>query len=322
MRIKRTSKAFLLALVVVALAAPAVAVAEPVQQFSFQLQDIQSGGRFTLIFSAHTFDTTGVVPPNPVDNYLRLPVGATLRKEFLSKRFYCDGPALRDAINLDFAHSNIPFTKRVADLRPFIRQLAKSRSRRDRRALANAQACERGRVGFGTAKIDARATRGLEVLDRLVPASFSIFFSRPTVKGAIAGFTVLAAADEDSPITKKYPIVAAVHTALPANFINDPTPDGVYGYRLQLPRPDVAGLIVSIAELRVTTTGLSLLRGECLKTGRGGRCVKRQRRTLFWFTTPPCPPSGEFTFLDFFDYADPLTDITKTFSLACPKFLP
>lgn len=322
MRIAPIWKVIVLALASLLLAGlPTVASAEPVQQFTFQLKDIKSGGRFTLVFSSRTFDTTGGVPPAPVENYLRLPAGARLRREFLTRRFFCDGPALRDAINLlDF--TGTPFTKQVSNLRPFIRQLSKGRTRRERRALANAINCERARIGGGTTKVDARATRGLEVLDQLIPATFSVFFSRPSEPGAIAGFTVLGAANEDSPITRKYPIVAAVHTAINANFFNDPTADGAYGYRLELPTGEISGLRFSLAELSVTTRGLSILRGECLKTGRGGRCVKRQRRTVFWFSTPPCPPSGQFTFLNYFRYAPPLSDITKTFSLACPRFLP
>src|SRR5829696_10374605 len=101
MRSPRTWKLLLLALAGLALAAPAAAVAEPVQQFSFQVKDLKPGGRFTLIFTARSFDTTGAVPPSPTENYLRLPAGATLRREFLTKRWFCDGPALRDAITRD-----------------------------------------------------------------------------------------------------------------------------------------------------------------------------------------------------------------------------
>jgi hypothetical protein len=304
------------------LGAAPVAQAEPVQQFSFQLKNTKPDGRFTLIFLARTFDTTGAVPPDLLSNYMRLPAGAKLRKEFLDRRWFCDGRRLRDAIDRDLEGSGTPFADRVERLPAFIRKLARrpNRSRQERRDLANARTCLRAKIGSGTAQVDARET--IPVLDQLIPSKFSLFFSRPTVKGAIAGFTVVGAADvhSDAPIVKKYPIVGAVHVALTANFFNDPTPDGLYGYKLVLPDSEVNGLEVSIAELRVVNTGLTILKGTCLRKGAGGRCVRRQRKTIFWFTRPTCPSTGVISFLSFFEYAPPQPDITKTLAIPCPRF--
>lgn len=302
------------------LGAAAVAPAEPVQQFSFQLKNTKPDGRFTLIFLARTFDTTGVVPPELLSNYMRLPAGAKLRKEFLNKKWFCDGRALRDAIDRDLEGSGTPFADRVERLPVFIKKLSRATSKRDRRALANAKTCLRARIGSGTANIDARTT--IPALDELIPSKFTLFLSRPTVKGAIAGFTVVGAADlnSDAPIVKKYPIVGAVHVALTANFFNEPSDDGLYGYKLVLPESSVNGLKVSIAELRVVNTGLTIKKGTCLKRDKDGRCARRQKKTLFWFTQPKCPPSGVISFLSFFEYADPQPDITKTLTLACPNF--
>ncbi|MGB2711109.1 MAG: hypothetical protein WBC33_06295 [Conexibacter sp.] len=300
------------------LLAAGAASAEPVQQFSFQLTKIKSDGRFTLIFLARTYDTTGGVPPELLSNYLRIPAGAKLRPEFLNKRWFCDGPALRDALNRDLEDSDKPFADRVANLKPFIAKLRKSTSKRDKRALANALTCDRARIGSGTAQIDARAS--IAALTDLIPSKFSLFFSKPTVPGALAGFTVVGAADANAAIVKRYPIVEAVHVALTANFFDEPTPDGLYGYRLQLPSSNVNGFKVSIAELRVVNTGLTILKGTCLKKNKNGRCTKKQKKTIFWFTQPDCPPSGRISFLSFFEYADPQPDITKTLTLACPNF--
>lgn len=321
MRIERTVKLLLLALAGLALAAPAVVQAEPVNQFNFQVTDIKPGGRFTLLFHATTFDTTGGVPPTPTANYLRIPKGATLRREFLNRRFFCDGPALRTAIDkLDF--SGTPFTKNVQNLKPFIRRLSRSaRSAYAKKALANAQTCERARVGGGTVRVDARGFS--PKLDQLIRGTFAVFFSKATRPGAVAGFTVLGAADEDQEIVKRrtFEVLTGVHVALNANFVNEPTPDGLYGYRLDLPPGDINGIKVSIAELNVTTRGLSLVKGECLKQNARGRCVKRQRRTLFWFTIPPCPASGKFSFQEFFGYEPPIPNSTNTVQFTCPKFL-
>jgi hypothetical protein len=320
MRIERKVTLLVLALAGMALAAPAVVQAEPVSQFSFQVTNIKPGGRFTLLFHAQTFDTTGGVPPSPTSFYLRIPKGATLRREFLNKRFFCDGPKLRTDIDtMDF--SGTPFTRRILNLKPFIRMLARHRDRASRRALANAQACDRGRIGGGTARVDARGVT--PKLDRLIDVTFATFFSRPTTPGAVAGFAILGAADEDQEIVKRrtYEVLTGVHAALNANFVNDPTSDGLYGYRLDLPRSEVNGLRISLAEINATTSGLTLKKGECLRRNAKGRCVKRQRRTLFWFTIPPCPSSGAFSIQQSYTYEDPALNDTKTIQITCPRFI-
>ncbi len=318
MRIERTVKLFVLALAGLALGAPAVAQAEPVNQFNFQVTNIKSGGRFTLLFHAQTFDTTGGVPPTPTSNYLRIPKGATIRRQFLTSRYFCNGPKLRTDIDtMDF--SGTPFTKRIQNLKPFIRLLQHTKGAAARRALANAQSCDRGRIGGGTGKVDARNVS--PKLDQLIDITFALFLSRPTEHGAVAGFTAIGAADENQDIVKRrtFEVLTGVHAALAANFVNDPT--GPYGYRLDLPRGDVNGFRVSIAQLDVTTSGLSLVKGTCLKTNKKGKCVSRQKRTIFWFTIPPCPPSGAFSFQEFFGYDPPTPSTTNTVQFACPSFI-
>ena len=318
MRIERTVKFFVLALAGLALGAPAVAQAEPVNQFNFQVTNIKSGGRFTLLFHAQTFDTTGGVPPTPTSNYLRIPKGATIRKQFLTGRYFCNGPKLRTDIDtMDF--SGTPFTKRILNLKPFIRTLQHTKGTAAKRALANAQSCDRGRIGGGTGKVDARNVS--PKLDQLINITFALFFSRPTEKGGVAGFYAIGAADKNQDIVKRrtFEVLTGVHAALAANFVNDPT--GPFGYRLDLPRGDVNGFRVSIAQLDVTTSGLSLVKGTCLKTNAKGKCVSRQKRTIFWFTIPPCPPSGVFSFQEFFGYDQPTPSTTNTVQFACPSFI-
>ena len=167
------------------------ACAQPAQQAGLQLTAKRPGGPITLRISYRFYDTTGAVPPPITTFYARLPAGLTLRHEFLNARYFCNGPALRDALDADL--TGIPFAERVADLKPFIRSLAHSRSKKDLAALANARVCDRARVGGGTAQIDARTLA--PVLSGLIPARFSAFLSRGTVPGAIAGITILGAAD-------------------------------------------------------------------------------------------------------------------------------
>ena len=74
--------------------------------------------------------------------------------------------------------------------------------------------------------------------------------------------------------------------------------------------------------MHVTTTGLSLTkkRTTCLKRKRG-KCVKKKvkKTSLFWFTQPKCPASGQLSFQAFYGYATS-PDETKTISIPCPKF--
>jgi hypothetical protein len=305
--------------VAVALAAVvggAVAYAEPIEQFSFRLVNVKSDGRFTFLFTSRTFDTTGAVPPPLTENYIRIPKGANLRKEFRNKRYYCNGEQLR--ADLDNRSNGKPYTDRVANLKPFIKSLSKSKSKADRKALANAIVCDRARIGGGTATVDARNL--LASLKDPIPSKFSIFFAKPA-HGAVGGIVVLGAADERSPVVQRTPIVAAVHVALHANFYNEPTADGLFGYKLELPVGPINNVNVSIATLHVTTNGLTLKKGACLKTNRAGRCTKKQKKTLFWFTIPKCPASGVFSFQAFYGYAPPTPSTLKTLTVPCPKFI-
>lgn len=307
-----------IAVVVLAIAGlSGVARAEPAQQFTLSLRSTVPDGPVTFRFRLATYDTTGAVPPARTDHYLRLPAGAALRRQFLNPSWFCDGPALRDA--LDAHPTGAPFNERVANLRPFIRSLARATSKKDGAALANARVCERARMGTGTAKVDGRKVSATLFPDP-IPASLSLFFSRGTVPGAIAGIVAVGAADADSPIARRYPVVAATHVALVVNILDDPTPDGVYGYKVLLPIGRINGLDVSIPEENVTLRALKLAKGTCLKQDRRGRCTRRQKEDLYSFVAPQCPPSGQLSALLFSGYAAPVPSSTTTVQLPCPRY--
>jgi hypothetical protein len=308
----------LLALTVVLtlLICAARALAEPAQQFNFRVMSAGADGRIAFTFTARTYDTTGAVPPPLTAFYLRLPVGAGLRQEFLTPRWLCNGRALRDA--LDAHPSATPFTRRIADLRPFIRSLVGSPAAAERRALANARACERGRIGEGTAQVDGRPIA--KALTDLIPVRFSVFLSRGAVPGATAGFAILGAGDERSAIVRRFPILAGVHAALIASLVHDPTPDGVYGAKLLLPTGRINGLDVRIAEARATLHDLVIRRGTCLRR-RGPRCAARVRRKLFSFTVPTCPPSGLLSGQVVAAFPPPTPTLTTTLRVPCPRYV-
>ncbi|HEU4702098.1 MAG TPA: hypothetical protein VFS37_06400, partial [Conexibacter sp.] len=264
-----------------------IARAEPVQQFAFQLTSARPDEVAVRVL-LRRFDTTGGVPPTPTEFAMRFPRGVELNRAFLTSRYLCDGRALRDA--LDARPTGASFAQRLAHLDAFVRELARSGSRRDRAALPNVRACARGRLGGGTGVIDARDA--IAALTDPVPFGFSMFLSRGTVPGAVAGFTILGAADERAPIVRRYPVVAGVHAVVTENLIADPTPDGVYGLKLAINTGPINGFQVSIAEVDARARSLVLRRGTCLARGRGNRCVRRQRADASLFNVPRCPATG------------------------------
>jgi hypothetical protein len=313
--VKRLSKMTLLAAAVLAaLVLIATAQAAPVQEFSYQVKDVKPDGRFTVIFSSRTFDSSGGVPPALRENYQRLPTGAVLRKDFLKRKYYCNGDKLLKDLQAA-PEANLQFARRVNKLSSTIKRI---RSRLSRGALKNAETCERARLGEGTAQVDARP-----LFDELIPAVFYMFLGKGSQKGALASIQIVGMPDENSSITKKLP-VSAQQTRVPfvLNFFNEPTA-GKYGYKLVLPTGPIGGLNLSIAEVRAVVRGLTIKKKKktCLKRKRG-RCVRKKvkKSNVFWFTQPKCPPSGRLSFLSFYGYDDPQPDITKEVELACPSF--
>jgi hypothetical protein len=293
-----------------------VARAEPVQQFSFQVGGA-SPAQLTVHLLVRRFDTTGAVPPTPIAFGLRLPAGVRLNPAFLDARYQCDGRALRDA--LDARPTGAPFVRRVARLGGLIRELARSRAKRDRAALANARACERARIGGGTGLIDARAA--IPVLTDPIPFGFSLFLSRGTIPGAVTGLTALGAADPRSAIVRRYPVVAGVHAVELENVVADPSPDGRFGLKLLIDTGPVNGFQMSRAEVDATVHQLTMRKGTCMARGRAGRCTRRRRADALLFELPSCPSSGQVDAQLFSAFPPPLPSLTTTLDIPCPGYL-
>ena len=303
-----------IAFAVLALLVPAAALAYPVQEFNIEAKDIKPGGRFTVIYSSRTYDSSGGIPPVLRENYLRLPLGVAFRKEFLKKKYYCDaGKLLKD---LQAApEQNVRFARRVDKLAATIKR---TRSRLDHKALRNAKTCSRSRVGEGTAQLDARPS-----FDELIPVVFYMFLGKGTQPGTVASLQIIGMPDENSAVVKKLPITTQ-QTRVPivVNVFSEPT-EGKYGYKLVLPTGPIAGLNISLAEVSAEARGLTLKKKNvtCVKH-KHGRCVRKKvkKKTVFWFSTPKCPPTGKLSLLAFYGYDDPIPDITRTVELSCPSF--
>jgi hypothetical protein len=309
-------KRILLAAALLGLLIPAaIAQAEAVQEFSYQVKDVKPDGRYTVVFSSRTYDTTGNIPPPLRENYQRLPAGAELNKAVRNKKYQCNVDKLLD--DLLFApENNVLFARRVDKLSATIKRV---KSRWNKKQRRNAEVCAAARIGQGTAQVDARP-----LFSELIPSVFYMFLGKGTVPGAVASLQILGMPDETTDVVKRLPTtVQTTRVPFIGNFVNQPTPDGKYGYKLVLPTGPIQGINISLAEIKATVKGLTITKKKtsCQKKRRG-KCVKKKvkKTKVFWFTQPKCPPSGKLSFESYYGYDDPQPDITKTIELSCPNF--
>ena len=92
------------------------------------------------------------------------------------------------------------------------------------------------------------------------------------------------------------------------NLFDDPTPDGVYGYRLQLLPDNFGRLPFSVAELRVESKGIV----DTVRTPAAGP-------TDFWAALPPAPRPGSLPFKADYRYRTGLQTST-TVQVPCPQY--
>jgi hypothetical protein len=144
-----------------------------------------------------------------------------------------------------------------------------------------------------------------------------MFWTKPA-PGAVAAFAIVGIPDETYPVVRENPTVRETVPTINANFYSEPTADGLYDYKLVLPTGPINGIRISVAEVNVTTTGITHKKAVCKKRRRG-KCVRKRTKRTFWFTEPPCPPSGQLSFEAFYGYkTEP--DQLKSVSIPCPDF--
>jgi hypothetical protein len=305
--VKRVAAALV---VLCSLAGVAVAQGEVVQQFSYQIKDVKAWGAYTVVFSSRSYDPDPTVIPAELNEYYqRLPKGAVVPKLFRNKRFYCEAKKLVDKVRLE---------KGSGRFTPYLEKLLKGRKKPPRNSKNLVDVCRYARIGTGRVLVDARPFE-----DRRIPADLQMFWTKPA-PGAVAAFAIVGIPDERAPVVAENPTIRETVPTLVANFYRQPTPDGLYEYKLVLPAGPVNGIRVSVEEVNVTVTGLTYVKKTTrCKKRRRGRCVKRQTKTkrTFWFTEPTCPTSRKLSFEAFFGYKDPaVPDVLKTYQIDCPKF--
>lgn len=261
------------------LAPAGVSDAEVAQEFSYQLKDVKAHGAFTVMFRLRVYDTSGAVVPPLRSAFLRLPKGATIRREFLQKRFLCNVKKLNE-------------TK-------------------------DPRVCKSAEIGRGTVLVDARP-----LITEAIPAKIFLFLARETDKKAVASIAILGVPDISAPVVRDNPFIQPYKVVLSANFYNEPTPDGRFGYKLVLPTGPVRGIEISVAEVQLTLPGLTMTkrRQSCVRR-KAGRCTRRRVETkkLYWFTVPRCPSSSAYPFEGVFTYAG-IPTITRDVSIPCSQF--
>jgi len=289
------------------LCAVAAAQGVVVQDFSFQIKDVKPGGRFTVVFNSHSYDTSGGIPAPLTSNYIRIPKGSTVPKAFKKPQYYCNAKKLVDMVRMD---------KGSGRFTPYMNKLLKGKPVPPKNAKSLIKTCRFARIGTGRVLVDARPYAADPI-----PADLMMFWTKPD-PGAAATFSIVGIPDERVPIVANNPTIRETTPVINASFFSDPTPDGLYDYKLVLPTGPINGIQISVAEVHVTTTGLSLTRKKttCLKH-KGKRCVKKKvkKTNLFWFTQPQCPASGQLSFQAFYGYASNPPE-TKTITIPCPKF--
>jgi hypothetical protein len=300
-------KLIALAATLAILVTAAIAQAVVVQEFSFQIKDIRSWGGYTVVFNSRSYEPSGGIPDELKENYLRLPAGATVPKVFRNKRFYCEAKKLVDQVRMD---------KGSGRFTPFINKLLKGKKTIPKNNKSLIKTCRYARIGTGRVLVDARPFE-----ERPIPADLMMFWTKPA-PGAVAAFAIVGIPDERVPVVQENPTVRETVPVINANFYSEKTPDGLFDYKLVLPTGPINGIRISVAEVKVTTTGLTFTKKvrKCAKK-RGGKCVKRKTtlKRTFWFTQPPCPPSGKLSFEAFYGY-DTAPDQLKRSEIPCPDF--
>jgi hypothetical protein len=160
----------------------------------------------------------------------------------------------------------------------------------------NPSVCRRARIGTGKALVDIRP-----LLAEPLPVNLQIFLAKATAKGAVASYAVFGVPDQRAPVVRNNPGIRDARPLLIGTIFDDPTPDGLYGYRME-DRFTQIGVKFSVAEAEATLPGLTITKRVriCARPqGRraGSRCRKTKTKVkrVFWVTAPECPASGKLS---------------------------
>ena len=286
--------------------------ADPVQEFNVQIKDIKADGRYALVFTTNSYDTNGKRPPIAKDGFFRFASGIRIRPEFLTKNYQCDVNAVRKALITPDGNRN--YTQRLRDLAGTLRR---TRSKLLPSTAKKVETCVRSQIGYGNVVADARP-----VFADPSPANLFIYLAKPAAKNAEVTFSVLVVLDEHGWLWKHAPLLRTFRLARPLNAYWQPSAGGRFAYRLVLPGDGAGGVRASIAEMKLTLSGLTQTKQtvKCL-VRRSNRCVRSrlERKKLFWLTRPACPSSSVLRFASEVTY-ETGNKLTTSTDVPCPRF--
>ena len=185
----------------------------------------------------------------------------------------------------------------------------------------NPSVCRRARIGTGSALIDIRP-----LLAEPFPVNLEIFLAKATNKGAVASYAVFGIPDQRAPIVRNIPGIRDARAMLIGSIFNDPTPDGLYGYRMEDPFTQL-GIRFRVAEAEATFPGLTITKRvrTCARTRlrRGSGCgkLKSKAKRIFWVRPPECPASGKLSWKAELRLEGGIT-LSTVRETPCPRFAP
>jgi hypothetical protein len=92
-------RVFIAALALALLPAPSAAHAELVGEFDAAVRKVREYGGYTVVASTRVYETSGSPAPQLASAVVHFPRGASLRRQFLVDRFFCDGAKLEEDPN-------------------------------------------------------------------------------------------------------------------------------------------------------------------------------------------------------------------------------
>jgi hypothetical protein len=266
--------------VLVLWAVPSHAIAAPVQEFNFRLENFKGYGAYTAVFSSRTYDTTGAVPPPLVDNFLHLPAGIKIRRQILRrKRFRCD-----------------------------VRKLRITRSPRS---------CRSSRLGKGRVLIDARPFLAEPIPARIYIHLGKRTTRGAVASLVILGIPdPHAAVVRQNPVVRDTRVV--VQSNFFRDRLSDPRFD--YKLVLPTGPIGGINISVAEVKATIKGLTLRKRSGRCLRHHHGRCVKRSVRtRKVFWATRPKCGPTRRVAFQAVYDYSS-LPTITRTIELSCSHY--
>ena len=257
------------------------AIADPVQEFGVQIKNVTADGRFSVVFTSNSFDTTGAPPPGLTEASVRLAKGITIKPEFLRKDRLCQTGKLR-LILLAHASSNVKYQAMLGNLAATQKRIG---GKLNRASLRIVDTCRRAFVGRGTFTLDARPN-----FPDVIPGFMYVFLSPPSAKGAIGGFGIMSLYDQSAPIVRNTGLLTDQQPGPPSTCSTTRAPTGSTGTGCGCSR-STSGVFRSASPRCTSRAGASPRAGSSGPSCRSARLPASSSSRPTTATRPACAPA-------------------------------